>query len=174
MVKKKTNKIEIEENKLELDSKKLSMRQEKFCGFFLDYDKEFFGNGVQSYLEVYDIDKSKPNWYKTACAAASQLLSNIKVSDRIAELLEAGGFNDENITKQHLFLINQHTDFRVKMKAISDYYKIKGKYAATKIKFEDDNEELTDEEVEDELVRIRKEREEFTKKSNVKKKAKPA
>ena len=112
--------------------KLLSVRQEKFCQFYLDYDKDLFGNGVQCYLEVYDIDEKKPNWYKTACISASKLLSNTRVCDRIAELLESKGFNDENITKQHLFLINQHKDFGVKMKALSDYYKLKGKYAPDK------------------------------------------
>lgn len=112
---------------------KLSVRQEKFCQLYLDYDLDFFGNGVQCYLEVYDIDESRPNYYKTACAAAGRLLSNVGVCKRIAELLEKGGFNDENITKQHLFLINQHKDFGVKMKALSDYYKLKGKYAPDKI-----------------------------------------
>lgn len=115
------------------DKTKLSVRQEKFCQLYLDYDLDFFGNGVQCYLEVYDIDESKSNWYKTACVAASVLLSNIKVCKRINELLEKGGFNDENITKQHLFLINQHKDFGVKMKALSDYYKLKGKYSANKV-----------------------------------------
>lgn len=112
---------------------KLSIRQEKFCQLYLDYDKDLFGNGVQCYLEIYDIDKSKPNWYKTACQASSRLLSNVRVCERIAELLETEGFNDENITKQHLFLINQHKDFGVKMKALADYYKLKGKYAPDKI-----------------------------------------
>ena len=112
--------------------KPLSVRQEKFCQLYLDYDKDLFGNGVQCYLEIYDIDLTKPNWYKTACISASQLLSNPKVCDRIAELLGKGGVNDENITKQHLFLINQHKDFGVKMKALSDYYKLKGKYAPDK------------------------------------------
>lgn len=83
---------------------------------------------MQCYLEIYDINKSNPNWYKTACQASYRLLSNVRVCERIAELLETGGFNDENITKQHLFLINQHKDLGVKMKALSDYYKLKGKY----------------------------------------------
>lgn len=140
------------ENELEVDTKKLSLRQEKFCQMYLDYDKDLFGNGVQCYLEIYDIDRSKPNWYKTACVACSQLLSNVKVCDRIAELLENGGFNDENITKQHLFLVNQHADFSVKMRAISDYYKVKGKFAPTEIKFVDDNEDLNDDDLEKQIA----------------------
>lgn len=122
----------MEENTI-TKKKPLSIRREKFCQLYLDYDKDLFGNGVQCYLEVYDIDTSKPHYYKTACAAAGRLLSNVGVCDRIAELLGSAGFNDENITKQHLFLINQHKDFGVKMKALSDYYKLKNKYPASKV-----------------------------------------
>lgn len=64
----------------------LTKRQELFCQLYAT-DTEFFGNGVQAYLEIYDIDREKPNWYKTACAATSQLLSNIKVCHRINDLL---------------------------------------------------------------------------------------
>lgn len=112
----------------------LNERQEKFCQLFASSDKEFFGNGVQSYIEAYEPDQSKPNWYKSACQSASQLLSNIKVCARISELLDTGGFNDENVKKQHLFLINQYADAGAKQKAISDFYKLKGKYAPDEVK----------------------------------------
>lgn len=111
---------------------KVTMKQEEFCQLYVNGDKELFGNGVHSYAEAYDMDKSKPNWYKTSVAAASRLLTNVKIIERIRQLLEEGGFKDENIEKQHLFLINQHTDLGVKMRAIADYYKLKGKYAPDK------------------------------------------
>ena len=120
----------------------LNEKQEAFCQMFVNGEKEMFGNGVQCYLEIYEIDKSKPNWYKTACSAASQLLSNIKVINRIRVLLEEGGFNDENIGKQHLFLINQFTDLGTKMRAISDFYKLKGKYAPVKTDITSDGEKI--------------------------------
>ena len=103
---------------------KLNERQEKFSQLYAT-DTEFFGNGVQAYLEVYDIDRSKPNWYKTACAASSQLLRNIKVCKRINEILEEQGLNDEFIDKQLLFLITQHADFGNKLGAIKEYNKLK-------------------------------------------------
>mgnify|MGYP001593513561 CR=1 FL=1 len=112
-----------------IEKQEMKLKQEEFYELFVNGDREMFGNGVQCYLEVYEIDKTKPNWYKTACAASSRLLSNVKVINRIRELLEAGGFNDENIEKQHLFLVNQFTDLGTKMRAISDFYKFKGKYA---------------------------------------------
>ena len=78
---------------LKLDFKKIEKerneRQERFCQLYAS-DKEFFGNGVETYLEVYDIDRSKPNWYKTACTCASKLLSNAKVYNRINELFTSG------------------------------------------------------------------------------------
>lgn len=101
-----------------------NLRQEKFCQLYAS-DREFFGNGVESYLEVYNIDRSKKNWYKTACAATSQLLSNIKVIDRINEILDGGGLNDAFVDKQMLFLIRQHRDFNAKVAAIREYNKLK-------------------------------------------------
>jgi hypothetical protein len=102
----------------------LNLQQEKFCQLYVT-DREFFGNGVETYLEVYDIDKTKPNWYKTACAAASRLLSNVKVCERISELLEENGLNDVHVDKQLLFLINQYSDFSSKIAAIREYNKLK-------------------------------------------------
>ena|SRR3990167_378628 len=102
----------------------LNPRQEEFCQLYTT-SEEFFGNGVQSYLEIYDIDRTKPNWYKTACAATSQLLSNIKVCLRINQLLEEQGLNNEYIDKQLLFLITQHADFTNKLGAIKEYNKLK-------------------------------------------------
>lgn len=104
----------------------LTVNQEKFCQLFCSYDnKDLFGNGVQSYLEVYNIDRTKPNWYKTACAQASKLLSNAKVCERINKLLEGQGLNDMNVDKQLGFLLNQHADYKVKLGAIKEYNVLK-------------------------------------------------
>ena len=105
-------------------SEGLNPKQEEFCQLYAT-SEEFFGNGVQSYLEVYDIDQTKPNWYKTACAATSQLLANIKVCERINELLEEKGLNNEFIDKQLLFLVTQHADLSNKLGAIKEYNKLK-------------------------------------------------
>ncbi len=102
----------------------LTKRQQKFCELYAT-NIEFFWNWVQAYLEVYDIDTIKPWWYKTACAGASRMLSNVKVCQRINELMNSWWFNDENIDKQHSFLINQFSDLWVKMRAISEYNKLK-------------------------------------------------
>lgn len=104
--------------------KETNERQERFCQLYA-CDKEFFGNGVETYLEVYDIDRSKPNWYKTACVNASRLLSNAKVYTRINELLDSNGLNDTFVDKQLLFLIQQHEDKGSKIAAIREYNKLK-------------------------------------------------
>jgi hypothetical protein len=108
----------------ELTTDELNLKQEAFCQLYAT-EKEFFGNGVESYMEVYDIDTSKPNWYKSACAAASRLLSNVKVSKRINELLEEQGLNDSFVDKQLKFLLTQHADFKSKLGAIKEYNKLK-------------------------------------------------
>lgn len=111
---------------LEEKHEKLNPRQEQFCQLYAT-DREFFGNGVQSYIEVYEPDQSKSNWYKIACQSASQLLSNIKVYTRINDLLEEGGLNDQFVDKQLTMLITQHADFGAKMSAIREYNQLKSR-----------------------------------------------
>lgn len=103
---------------------KLNPRQERFCQLYAT-DREFFGNGVQTYIEVYEPDQKKPNWYKSAQASSSRLLSNVMIFERINELLEQEGLNDAFVDKQLLFLISQQADFTNKAAAIREYNKLK-------------------------------------------------
>lgn len=108
----------------------LNLKQEEFCQLYVNGDKELFGNGTQCYLQVYGLTDKKTGKtisYLAAMANASRLLRNDKVLKRINELLEVGGFNDENIDKQHLFLINQHADLKTKMAAIKEYNALKSR-----------------------------------------------
>lgn len=105
---------------------KLNPKQEKFCVLYAS-DQEFFGNGVQAYIEAYDPDLNDKNYYKTACAAASRLLTNVKVLNKINQLLEEQGLNDAFIDKQLKFLITQHADFSTKLGAIKEYNKLKSR-----------------------------------------------
>ena len=100
--------------------------QEKFCQLYVSGDKEMFGNGTQAYIEAYN-PKHKGNWYKSAMASSSRLLRSVKIIKRINSLLETGGFNEENVDKQHLFLINQHTDLKTKMSAIKEFNALKSR-----------------------------------------------
>lgn len=102
----------------------LTLRQERFCQLYA-LDTRFMWNGVSAYLEVYDIDTSKKWWYKTACAAASRLLSNVKVYTRINTLLEEEWLNDEFADKQLLFVMSQQASIWAKLDAIKEYNKLK-------------------------------------------------
>lgn len=105
---------------------KLNMKQERFCQLYAS-DREFFGNGVESYIEAYAPDRKDKNWYQTAAAAASRLLKNVKVMDRINEILEESGLNDAFVDKQLMFIIKQHADFKSKIAAIREYNKLKAR-----------------------------------------------
>lgn len=110
-------------------SEKLNERQEKFCQLYAT-DKEFFGNGVESYVAVYNVNKAKPNWYQIACISASKLLSKSKVYNRVNELLTETGFNDVAVDKQLSMLIHQHSDLKTKLGAIGEYNKLKARIIA--------------------------------------------
>jgi hypothetical protein len=109
----------------------LNLKQEEFCRLYASADfadRDFFGNGAQCYLEVYGYTDDRNNrkiTYETARANASRLLTNANVIQRINELLETGGFNDANVDKHHLFLINQFADLKTKMTAIKEYNALK-------------------------------------------------
>lgn len=102
---------------------KLTLPQEQFCKNFVSAD--FFGNGVQSYIDAYKPDQSKPNWYNRAKSNAAELLTKPDLLNRINELLDLSGFNDANVDKQLLVLIQQNADFNAKVAAIREYNKLK-------------------------------------------------
>jgi hypothetical protein len=105
---------------------KLNPKQEKFCQLYAS-DQEFFGNGVQSYIEAYKPDKSSTRWYQNACSRAVELLSSPKVCERINQLLEEGGLNDQFVDKQLAFLVTQHADYKSKLGAIKEYNQLKAR-----------------------------------------------
>lgn len=105
---------------------KLNPKQEAFCELYTQ-PTEFFGNGVQSYIESYSPDTSKKNWYNTARATVSEILTNPNILKRINELLEADGFNDQFVDKQIKFLMTQNADFGSKLGAIKEYNKLKAR-----------------------------------------------
>ena len=105
---------------------KLTPQQELFCQLYAG-DREFFGNGVQSYIEAYGVDTSKPGWYTTARACAHENLTKPHILERIDEIFEAHGLNDQFVDKQLEKLIVQDADFNAKMKAIAEYNKLKAR-----------------------------------------------
>lgn len=102
----------------------LKPKQKLFCEYFAS-DREFFGNGTESYIEAYDIDTSKKGAYAGARASASRLLTNANILGYINELLESAVLNDEFVDKQIAFLIAQNADFGSKMSAIKEYNALK-------------------------------------------------
>lgn len=102
-------------------------QQELFCQLFTS-EEEFFGDGVESYIEAYDVDKSKPNWRNTAQCGAKRLLKSTTILQRIDYLLQNKlGFNDQNVDKQLAFLIAQSADLKTKLAAIREYNALKGR-----------------------------------------------
>lgn len=122
----KASEIEDERVESEVLGDVLTRRQEEFCQLYAT-DREFFGNGVQTYIEVYNMDKSNPNWYDHARSSASRLLSNVNICKRINELLDGQGLNDEFVDKQLLLIITQNADYRNKVEAIKEFNKLRSR-----------------------------------------------
>ena len=97
----------------------LTIKQQKFCKLYTT-DREFFGNGVRSYAEAYDINLKLPGQYNYARAAASRLLTKDNILSYINELLDVV-LNDVHVDKQLAFLITQNADFGSKLGAIKEY-----------------------------------------------------
>lgn len=110
---------------------KLTPQQELFCELYAS-DKEFFGNGVQSYAEAYGLDLSKPKDYSTAKSGAYENLTKPYILERINEIFEAHGLNDTFVDKQLEKLIVQDADFNAKMKAIQEYNKLRARITEKK------------------------------------------
>jgi hypothetical protein len=103
----------------------LSLREESFCKLYVSAD--LFGNGTKAYMEAYSYDKKEAGKYETARVKASQMLKKPKIYKRIAELLDKSGFNDLNVDKQLLFLIEQSCNLGVKMRAIREYNRLRNR-----------------------------------------------
>lgn len=54
-----TAKKDKDDKKAEIESLKLTPKQLLFCRLYAS-DREFFGNGVQSYIEAYHINPTAP------------------------------------------------------------------------------------------------------------------
>lgn len=109
----------------------LSPQQKAFCELFAS-DKEFFGNGVQSYIEAYNVDVTKKGAYNVAKSEAHTLLTKPYILTYIDNLFEARGLNDSFVDKQLEKLITQDAEFSTKIKAIVEYNKLKGRITELK------------------------------------------
>ena len=98
---------------------KLSLKDRKFCQLFTS-EREFFGNGVQSYAKAFDKDLSKKGQYTVCKTLASRLLTKVHLFAYINELLDLS-LNKAHVDKQLAFLITQNADFSAKMAAIREF-----------------------------------------------------
>jgi phage terminase small subunit len=129
---------------MESDNPKLTEKQELFCRLFAS-DREFFGNGTQSYIEAYNIDVTKKGAYAGARANASQLLTKTNILEYIDSILETAVLNDEFVDKQIAFLISQNADFGSKMAAIKEYNALKQRVTKKlKVEIDDPRKEILD------------------------------
>ena len=101
----------------------LNEKQLLFCKLFVS--KDFFGNGTHAYAEAYNKDLEDIKQYNVCKVAASELLTKPNILTRINEELTDAGLNDNFVDKQLLFTITQNADFSSKVKAISEYNKLK-------------------------------------------------
>ncbi len=106
-----------------LDGKnyKLTLKEKKFCEAYL----EFSGNGVEA---VFQAGYKAKNGL-VAKSIAYENLTKPHIFAYVDFKLDEYGFNDENVKKQHLFIVNQMADLSAKNKALDMYYKLKGQYA---------------------------------------------
>ena len=114
-------------------------------------EREFFGNGTQSYIEAYN-PKREGNWYASVRADASRLLTNDNILKRIDELLEIG-LNDGFVDKRLGFWITQMAYPGTSMEAIREYNKLK-KRINEKLTLKHEFSDSTDEELDSELTAI--------------------
>lgn len=103
---------------------KLTPKQELFCQLYAS-DKEFFGNGIQAYAEAYGVDLTKPGQYNVAKAGAYENLTKPYILEKIDQLFEARGLNDQYVDKQLEKLITQDADYKTKLGAIKEYNALK-------------------------------------------------
>ncbi|KKK63086.1 hypothetical protein LCGC14_2997850 [marine sediment metagenome] len=105
------------------DKDELTLQQTMFCQLFATH-KEFFGNGVQSYIEAYNIPPSR---YRSAKTLAGRLLTKVAILAYINEILVKTGFSDEFADKQLSMLMTQNADFKSKLGAIKEYNALKSR-----------------------------------------------
>lgn len=98
----------------------LTEQQKKFCEKYCEY-------GCSGIDAIYGAGyKAKDK--KVAKSMASEYLTKPNIFNYITTLYDEYGLNDENVAKEHLFLINQKADLTNKAKGLDMYYKKKGSY----------------------------------------------
>lgn len=102
-------------------SYKLSEKEKKFCEIYCQF-------GVSGVEAIYEAGYS-PKDKKTAYSMASENLRKPKILAYIEQLYKEYKFTDEDVMREHLYLIKQHYDLSSKARAIDMYYKKRGFYS---------------------------------------------
>lgn len=102
------------------ENEKLTEKEKAFCEYYCN----FGCSGVDAIYEA----GYKPKTKKTAYSMASENLRKPKILAYIRELYKDNSFVDEEVMREHLFLIKQHADLSTKARAIDMYYRKKGYY----------------------------------------------
>lgn len=128
----------------------MTLKNEMFCQAWVDHK----GNATWATLEVFDItgkeifeegpkkdkkgnitDVARIEWKKecrrvesVASSVGNEYLRKPAIRARIDQILEERGFNDDSVKREHYKIMAQDKDLSAKMRAVSDYYKLKGKY----------------------------------------------
>lgn len=105
----------------------LTLKEKKFCELYIELN----GNGADAIIEAgYNVTYPNSSSINRTLARnmASEYLAKPSIFGYVNHLLNASGFNPENVAKQHAFLINQHSDLASKSRGIDMFYKRFGLY----------------------------------------------
>ena len=120
---KKIDKGNVDENEIK---EKLWIKQELFC-YLYSCNMNCYWNWTQSYAKAYWFDLEDRKQNATARMWASRMLTNDNILKHIRKLQEEY-LSSEVVDKELTFLILQRVDLWVKIRAISEYNKIKWRY----------------------------------------------
>lgn len=126
----------------------LTLKQKLFSEAFCSLNL----NGIDAVVKaMYNVFGKRGGLNRElASSIARENLHKPNICAYITVLFDKYGFNDDNVDKQLLFVINQHADLGAKIRGIDIYNKQKGKYAPEKI------EHTLGEKVEEALDRLSK------------------
>jgi len=85
---------------------KLNAQHEKFCKLFVN-SKVYFGQATKCYAAAYNKQLNTPEQKNTVSASASRLLTNVKVLQRIDQLLSLQ-IDEEEVDSELAYLIRQN------------------------------------------------------------------
>ena len=126
------------------NEKALTEKEKSFCDIYL-------GNGGDRADAIYEAGY-KPKSKKHAWVMAFNILKRPDIAAYIHSRLEQAGYNNKDVDKELLHLMNQSGDLTNKLGAVKEFNKLSGRYPATRIKFEDELDDYDDDEIEAELA----------------------